>query len=77
MSGHTAPTMTNWRRIVGQRVSHMTPLEARAALDAIKAEGVTIFQPTIKALTNGLNSQSVNTYVIRKLAIRAGIIKDV
>lgn len=64
----------NWRRIVGQRVRRLTPEQARAALNAISAEGITIHHPTIRALTGGLNSQSINGYVQRKLAARAGII---
>jgi len=70
----TAPTSSNWKRIVGQRVARLSPEEARATLDAIRAEGITIFHPAIRSLTNGLNSQSINGYVTRKLAVRAGLL---
>lgn len=71
----TPPTMSNWRRIVGQRVSRLTEQEARDKLAAIRAEGVTMFHPTIRELTNGLNSQSINHYVIQRLAHRAALAK--
>jgi hypothetical protein len=69
-----APTMNNWRRIVGQRVARLTPAQARALLDDIRGEGTTIFHPAIRGLTNGLNSQSINSYVMRKLAVQAGML---
>jgi hypothetical protein len=67
--------MTNWKRSVGQHLRHLTPDDAEALLGAIRAEGITIFHPTIRKLTGGYNSQSINHYVVQKLAIRAGIIK--
>jgi hypothetical protein len=57
----------------------MTPTKASELLAAIYAEtkaacptgGATIFHPTIRELTGGFNSQSINFYVIRKLADKA------
>lgn len=70
----TTPNRHNWKRIVGQRIRHLTPEQARAALDAIQRDGITIQHATVRTLTNGINSQSINAYVIRKLAVRAGYI---
>jgi hypothetical protein len=60
-----------WKKVVARKVSKMTPAQAQAKLDAISAEtrklGATIFHDTIKELTGGYNSQSINFYVIRKL----------
>lgn len=67
--------MQRWKRVVGQKIRHMTTEEAQAALAEIRAGGVTIFKPTVRELTGGFNSQTINTYVIRKLAVKAGIIK--
>jgi hypothetical protein len=68
------PTINNWRKIVGQRIRRLSPEEARAMVARIQAEGATIFHADVRALTNGLNSQSINHYVIVKLAKRAGIL---
>jgi hypothetical protein len=51
----TNPTAANWKRIVGQRVSRLSPAEARTAIAAIANAGATIHQPEIRALTNGIN----------------------
>jgi hypothetical protein len=69
--------MGNYKRRVGQVVRRLTPGQARRIIDAVSARGVTIEQPEIRALTGGFNSQDINFYVIRKLAVRAGIIKAV
>lgn len=69
----------NWRAVAGQRIRRLSADEARAALARIRAEdgphGATIFHADIRALTGGFNSQSINGYIIRKLAIRAGIFR--
>lgn len=70
--------MTNWKRSVGQGIRYLTPEEARAKLHAIQARNVeqgkaTIEQPIIRALTGGYACQSINAYVIRKLAEKAGL----
>lgn len=57
----------NWKRTVGQNIRHLSPAQAKEKLAAITAEGITIFHPTIRALTGGFNSQSINFYVVRKL----------
>lgn len=66
--------ITTLRRTTAQRIRRLTPEQAAAALAEIRADGVTIFHPAIRALTGGFNSQSINTYVVRKLAVRAGLI---
>lgn len=60
-----------WKRTVGQRLRHMTPLQAADALSRIRQRGITIDQPTVRHLTGGYCSQSINHYVIRKLAEKA------
>jgi hypothetical protein len=72
-------TLQTIRRRVAAKVARMTSEQARTALAAIEAEqkaacpmgGATIFHPTIRKLTGGYNSQSLNFAVIRKLADRA------
>jgi hypothetical protein len=71
----TTATAANWKRIVGQRVRQLSPEDARIAIARIAEAGATIHQPEVRALTGGINSQSINAYVVRRLAVRAGIIK--
>jgi hypothetical protein len=65
-----------WRRVAGQRIRHLSAEAAKTALDAIRAQGLTVEQPTIRELTGGYCSQSINAHVTRRLAVRAGLIKD-
>lgn len=67
--------ITTVRRRYAAKIARLTPEQARETLDKIRAEGVTIFQPTIRELTDGFNSQSLNANVIRRLAERAGIVR--
>ena len=62
---------TNWKRIAGQRIRRLTADQARLVLESIRQRGATIEQPAIRALTGGYASQSINHYVIRKVAERA------
>jgi hypothetical protein len=57
-----------WKRTVGQKIRQLSPEQAQQKLDAISAEGITMYHATIRELTGGFNSQSINFYVIRKLA---------
>jgi hypothetical protein len=63
--------MQAWKRVAGQRIRRLTPAEAQAAIARISAEGATMFHQDIRNLTGGFNSQSINFYVIRKLAEKA------
>jgi hypothetical protein len=74
------PTLTDnkarWKRKVGAALRRMKPADAKAKLEAIQAEteaqgGATILHATIRQLTGGLNSQSINFYVVRKLHEKA------
>lgn len=73
-----------WRRVVAGKISRMSADQARAVIATIEAErkaacptgGATIFLPTIRALTGGLNSQAINGHVLRRLGVRAGIIRN-
>lgn len=66
---------TTWKRTVAANVRRLTPAEACAKLDAIRGRGITIHIPEIKELTGGYVSQNINFYVIRRLAIRCGMLK--
>jgi hypothetical protein len=75
-------SVINWKRRVGQVVRRLSPRQARAIIDSVNVRsaglaGTTIDLPEIKALTGGFNSQSINYYVMRKLAVRAGICKRI
>lgn len=61
-----------WRRIFGQRLRHMTPLQCADALVRIRTRGFTIDQPTVRALTGGKSSQHINHYVASRLGRKAG-----
>lgn len=67
--------MMNWKATTNRNIRKMTPDDSRAIIARIVAEGVTIFHQDIRAITGGFNSQSINAYVLRRLGIRAGIIK--
>ena len=71
----TLMPMTTWKTTAARNVRRLTPAEACAKLDAIRARGVTIFVPEIKELTGGYISQNINFYVTRLLAIRCGMLK--
>lgn len=71
---YTAATK-NWRRVLGQRVSRLSAEQARSILEAHRARGQHIGDPAYRELTGGYSSQSIDTIVTRKLAIRAGILK--
>jgi len=57
------------RRAAG-RISRLSPEQARERLDRIRAEGVTIDKPTVRELTGGYASQSINIAIVRYLAAR-------
>ena len=71
--------MATIRRRIGAVIGRMTPEEAKATLTCIRTEDggsrPTIFHATIRDITGGHNSQAINGHVIRKLGIKAGIIK--
>lgn len=68
--------MHEWKKTVGYKLRGMSQEKAREILAAISKPGPTIFHSEIRDLTGGLNSQSINSYVIRKLGIKAGYIKN-
>lgn len=63
----------SWKPHATAVIRKMTAAKAQAALTAIAAEtkaaggGGTIFHPTIRAITGGYNSQSINFWVVRLL----------
>ena len=76
----TPATLASMRRRVGAVVGRMTKDEALATIAQINAEqavtGPTIFSETIRGITGGFNSQSINHYVVRKIGVKAQIIKN-
>ena len=76
----TPATLTSMRRRVGAVVGRMTKDEALSTIAHINAEqavtGPTIFSETIRGITGGFNSQSINNYVVRKIGVKAQIIKN-
>jgi len=77
---NTTTTTTTMRRRVGAVIGRMSKDEALATIARINAEhagpGATIFSETIREITGGFNSQSINGYVVRKLGVKAGIIRN-
>ena len=73
-------TMATIRRRIGAVIGRMTKEDAISVLARIRTEDggprPTIFHATIREITGGYNSQAINGHVIRKLGIKAGIIKE-
>lgn len=67
-----AHELTTLRRTVGARVRRLTPEQARDIIARYSAKGG-LQHEDIRNLTGGYNSQSINSYVIRKLAEHAGL----
>lgn len=64
--------MTNWKRVVGQKMRSVSPELAKNILSSLNPN---IGNENIKTLTGGYSSQAIDAYVIRKLGIKAGLIK--
>lgn len=66
--------MQEWKRKAAAKIRAMSAADAQAAIDAYNAEsavaGATIMHATIRDLTGGFNSQSINFAVVRMLADR-------
>lgn len=69
-----ADNLTTIRRRVAAKVTHMSAEQALSKLADIRKVGSTIHIAPIRDLTGGYCSQALNTWVIRKLAVRAGMI---
>ena len=67
-------TMATINRRVAAKISRMTKDEAINLIAALEPK--TIYQPLIRELTGGYNSQSINGIVTRKLGIKAGYIRN-
>jgi len=71
--------MTTWKQTASAKIRKLDQQAALDMLAKIRAENggqSTIFSATIRELTGGFNSQSINFTVIRKLGVKAGIIKN-
>ena len=66
--------MKSWRRVLGQRVRRLSPDRAREIIDA-HAKHKGIGDPNYRELTGGFSSQSIDSLVTRKLAVRCGMLK--
>jgi hypothetical protein len=67
--------MKNWKKSVSQRIRHLSSEQACEYLSRIQQTGLTVDQAAIRELTDGYASQSINAYVVRKLAGKVGLIK--
>ena len=65
-----------WEKVAQKNIQKLTVSEALDTLKKINAEGATIFHAQIRALTGGVNSQSINYTVVRLLGVKAQIIKN-
>ena len=61
------PQSKKMHKRINSVIGRMTAEQCTTALDTITSEGVTIFHPTIRAITGGYNSQTINFGVIRQL----------
>lgn len=68
--------MQAWKKTAHQNISKMTPEEAKETLASHRKHGVGIGDPTIRKITGGFSSQSIDMHVLRKLGIKAGYIKN-
>jgi hypothetical protein len=66
--------LTTVKRSTAARISHLSKEQAQEALRRIRERGPSMEQEAIRELTGGYNSQSLNEWVIRKLAYKAGLI---
>lgn len=82
-----AETLATIRRRIGAKVARMTPAEAEAYLFAHIVFvggrpngridiGGRLGDPGLKAITGGYSSQTLDGVVLRKLGVRAGIVKE-
>lgn len=69
--------MTNWKRTLGQKLCGVTAEKAKELIAAKLNDGNGIGSQTIRDLTGGFSSQAIDTYVLRKLGIKAGIIRPI
>lgn len=60
----------SWKRMIGQRVRHLTPQQARDILASI-GDNDDKFMSSIKKIADGTDAEP--TYVISRLAARAGL----
>jgi len=67
--------MATINRRVAAKVSRMTADEAKAIIADLIPK--TIEQPLIRGLTGGYASQAINFTVTRKIAIKAGYIRNI
>jgi hypothetical protein len=79
MTTATTPPMglTTIKRRVSAKLARMTPAQARELVDKIRindGHGSSMHNATIRDLTGGFCSQSLNYWVQRKVAVRAGML---
>jgi len=60
-----------WRSKVGQRIARMSVSECSEWMKRFQSEGVTINHESVREITGGLASQSVNAYVSGKIGRKA------
>lgn len=71
--------MSTIRRRVSAKLARMTPEQARELAEKIRlndGHGPSMHNSTIRDLTGGFCSQSLNYWVQRKVAVRAGMLPN-
>lgn len=69
----------NWRKTANANIRKLPVERAKeivAAHSRIGATAVGIGDPAIRELTGGFSSQSIDGYVLRRLGVRAGLVKN-
>jgi hypothetical protein len=66
--------LTTVKRSASARISRLTKEQALEVLRQCRERGATIDQPAIRELTGGFASQSLNSWVTRRVAFKAGLI---
>lgn len=68
--------LTTVKRSAAARIARLTPEAALEVLRRCRERGQSIDQDAIRELTGGYSSQSLNAWVTRKVAVKAGLIKN-
>lgn len=66
--------LTTIKRSTAARISRLTKEQAQDVLRRVREKGQTIDQPAVRELTGGYASQSINAWVVRRVAFKAGLI---
>jgi len=65
-----------WKEAASYAIGKMSNGEAKEFIRNHSERGVQIGDPEIRKLTGGYSSQSIDVWVLRKLGVKAGYIKN-